>query len=144
MVENCWAVYCLISYNSKRTYVGATVDVERRLKQHNGELVGGARATKRGGSGWRRALHVLGFPDSKAALQFEWKWKHLTRAAPSGKPMERRLYALATLVNSEKSTSSAVPFSLYLSPLTLFCEDPDVSSKLQGETYKYAVVSCEN
>ncbi len=46
-----WYVYVLISARG-RTYVGVSVDVERRLRQHNGLLAGGARAT-RAGRPWR-------------------------------------------------------------------------------------------
>jgi len=46
-----WFVYVLVSA-AGRTYVGVATDVARRLRQHNGELVGGARAT-RAGRPWR-------------------------------------------------------------------------------------------
>lgn len=41
-----WWVYVLISHDARRTYVGITTDVERRLDQHNGHLPGGAKATR--------------------------------------------------------------------------------------------------
>ena len=37
-------VYLLESTNHC-TYVGATMNLDRRLRQHNGEIKGGARAT---------------------------------------------------------------------------------------------------
>ena len=37
-------VYLLVSTNGN-TYVGATVDLTRRLRQHNKEIKGGAHAT---------------------------------------------------------------------------------------------------
>jgi len=37
-------VYLLVS-SDNATYVGATVDIERRLRQHNKEIKGGAHAT---------------------------------------------------------------------------------------------------
>jgi putative endonuclease len=52
-----WFVYVLQSRRG-RTYVGITTDLGRRLRQHNGELAGGARAT-RGHRPWRVA-HALG------------------------------------------------------------------------------------
>lgn len=43
-----WYVYVLVSTRARRTYVGVALDVERRLRQHNGLLAGGARATRAG------------------------------------------------------------------------------------------------
>jgi structure-specific endonuclease subunit SLX1 len=114
-----WNCYCLCSTDSKKTYVGATLDPDRRLKQHNGILSGGAKATR--GNTWRRVYLVGGFPDQTAALQFEWMWKHISREV-SGTPIERRKKALAKLMSSEKSTSSSVPFASYPTPLLLLEE----------------------
>jgi structure-specific endonuclease subunit SLX1 len=43
-----WFTYVLVSSKMRRTYVGVTTDVERRHRQHNGEIAGGARATRAG------------------------------------------------------------------------------------------------
>ena len=43
-----WFAYVLVSTKIRRTYVGVTTDVDRRARQHNGELRGGARATRAG------------------------------------------------------------------------------------------------
>lgn len=86
----------LESTDKRRTYVGATVNPARRLRQHNGELVGGARATK--GRQWTRRFLVGGFQDERTALQFEWRWKWLTRQAPGDTFMERRIHALSLLL----------------------------------------------
>lgn len=43
-----WHVYVLVSTVRAVTYVGCTNDVPRRVKQHNGELFGGAKFTHRG------------------------------------------------------------------------------------------------
>lgn len=48
-----FCVYLLQHSLSGRSYVGITTDVVRRLRQHNGELTGGAKATTRFGSGWQ-------------------------------------------------------------------------------------------
>jgi predicted GIY-YIG superfamily endonuclease len=76
--------YCYILANGERTYNGSTNDPRRRLRQHNGELKGGARATSRGGPGWRFVAVVAGFPDHVNALQCEWRIK-----CPSGVPGKR-------------------------------------------------------
>jgi structure-specific endonuclease subunit SLX1 len=95
--EKPWFCYMLVSTDGKKTYVGATVDPNRRLRQHNGELVGGARATK--GRVWTRKFLVGGFADEVAALRFEWRWKYLTRQAPGDSFMERRMHALSLLLS---------------------------------------------
>ena len=91
-----WYCYMLIAIDGSRTYVGATVDPARRLRQHNGELVGGARATA--GRTWRRQYLIGGFEDERAALRFEWRWKYLTRQAPGDSWLERRAHALSLLL----------------------------------------------
>ena len=40
-----WSVYLLQELGGNKTYIGATLDVERRLNQHNGLQSGGAKAT---------------------------------------------------------------------------------------------------
>jgi predicted GIY-YIG superfamily endonuclease len=93
-----WHCYMLETCDGGRskTYVGATVNPDRRLRQHNGEISGGARATS--GRKWRRRYLIGGFADERAALRFEWRWKYLTRHAPFDSWQERRAQALATLL----------------------------------------------
>uniref|UniRef100_J3N5Z2 GIY-YIG domain-containing protein n=1 Tax=Oryza brachyantha TaxID=4533 RepID=J3N5Z2_ORYBR len=43
-----WCIYLIASYRIPRTYVGVTTDFPRRLRQHNGELKGGAKASSAG------------------------------------------------------------------------------------------------
>jgi predicted GIY-YIG superfamily endonuclease len=43
-----WSVYVLASEACTRTYVGIAIDVEQRLRQHNGEHPGGAKSTRAG------------------------------------------------------------------------------------------------
>lgn len=125
-------VYLLVS-TSGNTYVGATVDLERRLRQHNKEIKGGAHATGvkvAQGESWTRAAHVCGFPDWQAALQFEWRWKQLSRKLPlKMDPLERRMTALKTLLDLPQSTSKATPYAEWP-------EEPKVNIETEmAETY---------
>lgn len=67
--------YCLVSACGRRTYVGKTTDFRRRLRQHNGEIVGGARTTRRSRP-WRPVWRVCGFRSDTDALRFEWRMHH--------------------------------------------------------------------
>jgi len=118
-------VYLLVSTNGN-TYVGATVDLDRRLRQHNKEIKGGAVATGMkvsNGETWRRAVHVSGFPDWQAALQFEWRWKHLSRKLSiKMNPLERRIKALKELLSLERPTSKAKTYLEWVTPPEVHCE----------------------
>jgi structure-specific endonuclease subunit SLX1 len=112
-------VYLLVSTNGG-TYIGATVDLNHRLRQHNKEIKGGAIATGikvAKGETWRRAAHVSGFPNWQAALQFEWRWKQLSRKLSIHMiPLERRMLALKNLLALPQSTSKAKPFAEWSAP----------------------------
>jgi structure-specific endonuclease subunit SLX1 len=107
----------LLECTDKSTYVGATVDLEHRLRQHNCEISGGARATRMKvleGNAWERVLYVSGFPDWQTALQFEWAFKFYSRKYPKRMyPLERRLRGLMDLMHLEKSTSKSLPYTTY-------------------------------
>jgi predicted GIY-YIG superfamily endonuclease len=96
-----WVCYLLVA-DGGRTYIGATVNPERRLRQHNREITGGARATA--GRVWERVCYVRGFVDNHAALQFEWRWKYYGRKydKSGGTPVERRIRSLRRLLGDEK------------------------------------------
>ncbi|CAM8910490.1 unnamed protein product [Rhodiola kirilowii] len=77
-----WSVYLILSTNAPiRTYVGVTTDFSRRLRQHNGELKGGAKAA-RAGRPWICACIIDGFVDRSEACEFESKWKGLSKRLP--------------------------------------------------------------
>ncbi|PSS09960.1 Structure-specific endonuclease subunit slx1 like [Actinidia chinensis var. chinensis] len=80
--KNSWSVYLILSTNTPiKTYVGVTTNFSRRLKQHNGELKGGAKAS-RAGRPWVCACIIQGFTDRSAACEFESKWKNFSRKQP--------------------------------------------------------------
>ncbi|KAM3686031.1 hypothetical protein ACJW31_11G166100 [Castanea mollissima] len=77
-----WSVYLILSTNTPiKTYVGVTTDFSRRLKQHNGELKGGAKAS-RSGRPWVCACIIQGFKDQSEACEFESKWKNVSKKLP--------------------------------------------------------------
>jgi structure-specific endonuclease subunit SLX1 len=118
-------VYLLVSTRGS-TYIGATVDLNRRLRQHNKEIKGGAHATGMKvskGESWTRAAHVAGFPDWQSALQFEWRWKQLSRKLPSKMlPLERRMISLKELLALERPTIKAKAYTEWKSPPEVIIE----------------------
>ena len=122
-------VYILESSDCKATYVGATVDLNHRLRQHNKELVGGAHATSvkvAQGCTWNRICFIQGFPDWPAALQFEWRLKQLSRMLlktnKDDTPIQRRIQALHQLLSLDKPTTKAIPYSSWPSPHEIIWE----------------------
>ena len=94
---------CYILESESHSYVGCTNNLARRLRQHNGEICGGARAN-RGKTSWVAAV-VDGFPDKRSALQFEWAIKHTASNAGCRrlKGAARRVYKVASMVAANKA-----------------------------------------
>jgi len=87
-------VYCLSTVSEPiQTYIGATLNPDRRLRQHNGILAGGAKATGRRPGDWYRVCRVTKFTSFRSALSFEWHWKHFSKKL-KGDPLTRRQSAL--------------------------------------------------
>jgi structure-specific endonuclease subunit SLX1 len=105
----------LLMCTDNATYVGATVDLNRRLRQHNGEIKGGAHATTskvKKGNTWKRVCYVSGFPDWTATLQFEWRWKQISRKLDKKLfPLERRMKALHQLLCLERPTTKSIKYT---------------------------------
>jgi structure-specific endonuclease subunit SLX1 len=90
--------YCYLLASDGRTYVGATIDPDRRLRQHNGELSGGAKATR--GRVWERKCLVGIFDNEHDALSFEWHWKRNSKKF-KGSALERRIRALESMMKDD-------------------------------------------
>jgi predicted GIY-YIG superfamily endonuclease len=75
-----WRTYVLASHDERVTYVGVTTDLERRARQHNGELPGGARSTRRGRP-WRVARSFGPFATRAEAQRVEHALKRLRAGA---------------------------------------------------------------
>lgn len=83
------------------SYVGMTNDIFKRLRQHNGELTGGARYTSRR-KGWYPVLIIDGFQDMKSAMQCEWRFKRGKKGVNG-----RIKYLNDFVMNNERWTSKS-------------------------------------
>ncbi len=107
-------VYFIESTNGS-TYIGATVNLDKRIRQHNKEIKGGAVATSNkvnNGEIWSYICYVENFPNFNEALKFEWRWKQLSRLIqknnPKINPKEKRLQALTKLLTFDRPTCKAI------------------------------------
>ena len=135
-------VYFLESSNGA-TYIGATIDIDKRIRQHNKEISGGATATSikvNMGEIWSYACYVENLPTWKAALQFEWRWKQLSRLIqkrqPKLKPYEKRMNALIELLNLERPTSAAELYSSWLKPPNIIFNDNKIKEYYDKINFK--------
>jgi structure-specific endonuclease subunit SLX1 len=126
-------VYLLVS-TSGSTYVGSTIDLDRRLRQHNGVIKGGAKRTTMKvsqGEEWTRECYISGFPSWKCALQFEWRWKQLTRKINEKcKPLDKRIKALNTLLSLDRSTSNAIPYQEWDNPPQIYIKNSEFMDEI--------------
>ena len=99
----------IIGNEKKRTYIGSTNDFRRRIRQHNGEITGGAKAT-RGKGPWSPVCIVKVTDETKTIdhvfnLSLEWHMKHpmgykVRKGQPRG--MMQRITCLQRVINHPK------------------------------------------
>lgn len=114
-----WLCYLLYSESTKRSYIGATVNMNRRIRQHNREIKGGAKMTGYG-MPWTIICNIKGFQNESQAKQFEWKFQRIRRS--KNKPdyikfktsrtcdnpaLKNKILCLYWMLNLEKWTSLA-------------------------------------
>jgi predicted GIY-YIG superfamily endonuclease/uncharacterized protein YoxC len=101
-VKRSFCVYLLVNDKNKCTYIGMTNNMTRRLRQHNGEIVGGARYTtlKRGEGSWYYYGYVMNLSKSMA-LSIEKKIQKRTRKTKGSSPLDRRLNCIEQLLRDE-------------------------------------------
>ena len=71
-----WYVYVLLCADNS-LYCGITTNLEKRLKQHNGELKGGAKYTR--GRGPCRFVYIKKAMNRSIASKLEYQFKQLSR-----------------------------------------------------------------
>ena len=96
---NNWSLYLLENTVNKYTYLGVTVNIIRRIRQHNGELVGGAKYTSsnKGKGEWILKTIVNDLTKSEA-LSFERIIKNKRRKGKGKTPLDRRNYLIDLVV----------------------------------------------
>jgi structure-specific endonuclease subunit SLX1 len=82
--------YCYLLTNTyephkNRTYCGYTNNLKRRIRQHNGEIKGGAKYTTAFGNKQWEYLAIMEFSSKTEACQCEWKIKHIKKYGPASK-----------------------------------------------------------
>lgn len=107
--------YCYILYDelSNKTYVGYTTNPERRIRQHNGLIKGGAKYTTRQHKSEWKYLAIIASPEftHQTALSFEWYVKHKKYKGVNG-----RIYSLIdTVINNKKFEDYS--YCIYVSSL---------------------------
>lgn len=98
--------YCYLLINEKNhSYIGITNNLEKRIKQHNGLLKNGAKATRKSKK-WNYHLIIGEFTKSEAC-RFEYFWKYKTIG------LKNRIKKLSDLLSSpEWLDKSIVQFLL--------------------------------
>jgi predicted GIY-YIG superfamily endonuclease len=108
MENEFYKVYVLFDFNSNKTYVGSTNDLKRRIRQHNGEIKGGAKYTTNSKCNeWKYLYYITGFPDHQNALQAEWKLKNLQKKQKK-RGVEGRLKSLIEFSKLDFWTSNSI------------------------------------
>ncbi len=104
MEELNYKVYILVNTTNNKTYIGITNNVIRRLRQHNKELVGGAKYTtmNKGLGEWKYYGYIENL-NKHNALSLEKRIKLKSRKM-KGTPIEKRLKAIEELLNSTTLT----------------------------------------
>lgn len=114
---------CYIIFNDNYSYVGITNNLKKRIRQHNGEIKGGAKYTSlindSLATNWNYACYVDGFKTKNDALKFEWALKHIKPKYKTG--IINRIYKLIILLNKEKWTKSS-PSSLNYKLEVVWCD----------------------
>ena len=114
-------VYLLKSEVSNRFYVGYTIDINRRISQHNGLRTGGAKKTKRFRP-WKIIMYISGFLYERTALQYEFMIHHPPkRLRKKGGGILKYMTIMKKILQQEKICSTA-PLNRELKLIRFFTE----------------------
>lgn len=95
-----YIVYLLTNSKNNCTYIGMTNNPVRRIRQHNGELVGGAKYTclKRYDGTWTYYGQITNIPNKSLAMSIEKKIQIRSKKTIGSTPLEKRLNCINKLL----------------------------------------------
>jgi len=93
-------LYLLKHTNHNKTYLGITNNLNRRLRQHNCEIKGGAKYTSSFLQNGQWLYHIIVPNLTKSqSLSYERTIKNKRRKAKGKTPLDRRMFLINELVN---------------------------------------------
>ena len=95
---------CYIIENKRSSYVGITNNTEKRLRQHNSEISGGAKYTSLKGPGWKYVC-IINNLDKITSMQLEWAIKHEEPINASG--ICNRIKKMVSVLNKKRFTKKS-------------------------------------
>ena len=94
-----YSVYLLKHSLHNKTYLGITNNLERRIRQHNCEIQGGAKYTSSFLQNGKWLYHCIITNLSKSeALSYERIIKNKRRKAKGKTPLERRMFLIKQII----------------------------------------------
>jgi len=94
-----WFNYIIFEKKCK-TYIGSTVNISRRIRQHNCEIKGGAKYTRGGKWSFYCVLYDL-LHTKNTSLSYEWHLKHSCKTKKIN-PKNRRKIAIEKFLSNKK------------------------------------------
>mmetsp|Transcript_25984 Transcript_25984/g.36836 ORF Transcript_25984/g.36836 Transcript_25984/m.36836 type:complete len:111 (+) Transcript_25984:166-498(+) len=95
-VQKTFCLYLLRHSQTSKTYVGVTNNLQRRLRQHNGEISGGAKYTRafRGTGHWKIVMAVSALSRSQALSAEIHVKRHRYRQSETDRISQKRALML--------------------------------------------------
>jgi predicted GIY-YIG superfamily endonuclease len=126
-----WYCYILRSIDKGHenlTYNGSTNDLKRRLRQHNQEISGGAKATR--GHQWEIYAYMTGFTTHSNALSCEWRIKHPTN-------QKRRPPQYCGVIGRIKGLNIVLPLEKWTGPCEILNNECEYTLHIKQEFVEY-------
>jgi len=114
-----YSVYIITTQERNFFYVGMINNFERRIRQHNCDICGGAKFTRRH-KDWYPVCIIDGFETKQAAMQCEWAVKNFRRKKREPFKYIRNVYHLMTSPTNKWTTNSPLISS---QNLTVYLDD---------------------